>query len=158
MEKALRRLKIILLIALSFCLVVLAVIKVSNRVFNISPPGRKEFHQHLAMLRVGMHKEEVQALFGQIPTYACRISKSEIWYYAAPGCLTGRWTTNTPENGTVFHIPTELPDIYANIQMAFNTNNELFAYAFIGESYDIMTTNGPVKGDHFKYLPQDSFR
>ena len=113
----------------------------------------RDFSRHAAEIHIGMSKLEVQALFGESPAYACHYSESEIWYYPAPGRLTQDIAATTPAQGTLYQDRADLPDPYAHVQLAFDSNGILIAHTFIGESYTTKWRGGSVKGSHFKHLP-----
>lgn len=123
---------------------------------GLTSPARTAFYRNYDTLKIGMPKAEVQAIYGESPAYACRLSTSEIWYYAAPGRLTGKFPDNTPQRGALYGSAKDLPDVYGHIQLAFDSNNELTAFTFIGESYTTEWRGGSVKGTHFKDLPPGS--
>jgi len=123
---------------------------------GLTSPSKTTFYRNYKALKIGMPKAEIQALFGKTPTYSCRYSASEIWYYAAPGLLTEKFPDNTPEQGMLHARAADLPDVYGHIQLAFNSNDELIAFTFIGESYTAEWQGGSVKGTHFKHLPRGS--
>jgi len=124
-----------------------------SRALDLASPAKAAFYRYTDELVIGMAKDKVQALFGETPAYVCKLSESEVWYYAAPGRLTGTFPDNTPERGTLYRSTADLPDIYGHIQLAFDSNDELIAYTFIGESYTTEWRSGSVKGSHFKHLP-----
>ncbi len=121
----------------------------------LSSAGRN-FYRNYKALRIGMSKTEVQVLFGNTPDYACRFSKSEIWYYRAPGWFTRAFPENTPERGTLYQNIADLPDVYDHVQLAFDSNSQLTAFTWIGESYTVESGSGSVKGSHLKNLKPDS--
>ena len=123
---------------------------------GLTSPAKTTFYRNYPTLKIGMPKAEIQAVFGETPTYSCRFSASEIWYYAAPGRLTGKFPANTPERGTLYGSAADLPDVYDHIQLAFNSNDELIAFTFIGESDTTEWRGGSVKGTHFKHLSPGS--
>ena len=100
-----------------------------------------------------MSASEVQTLFGVEPDYHCRFGHSEIWYYARHGRFTGKFPAGTPDAGSLYRDVTKLPDVYDNVQIAFDENGNLAAYTWIGETFTVEYWGGSVQGTHFKLLP-----
>jgi hypothetical protein len=129
-----------------FCVVILFVGLI------VAWPGPR-FTRSYKQLQIGMPRSKVQALFGREPDYHCRVGRSEIWYYRAPGHFTGDFPAGTPESGTLYQEAGELPDVYDHVQLAFDEDGNLVAYTWIGETHTVEYRGGSVNGGHFRLLP-----
>lgn len=145
-------------IAIVFTVLAIPILCGLTYMLGLTSPARTTFYRNYKALKMGMPKAEVQALYGESPAYACRLIASEIWYYAAPGRLTGKFPDNTPQRGELYGSAKDLPNVYGHIQLAFDTNNEVIAFTFIGESATVESRGGSVKGSHFKCLRQQTNR
>jgi hypothetical protein len=118
-------------------------------------PG-SQFLNSYRQLRIGMSLSEVQRLFGPTPVYHCRTGGSVIWYFAGPGSFNRKFPEDSPEAGSLLSDATQLPNVYDHVQIAFDANDRLSAFTWIGETYTVEYSGGSVRGSHFKLLPPGS--
>lgn len=108
-------------------------------------------------LHLGQTKQQVEAVFERRPDYRCLFENSEIWYYSPVSTFPVDMGSNALPNGARYRELRDLPDVYDNVQLAFDRNGALHAYTHIGEELHVTSTRGPVKGSHFKVLARTSF-
>lgn len=125
--------------------------------FSNSPGNQfvRKYHQ----LKVGMANEDVNRFFGKSPEYSCTFKSYRICYYLAPSPFGG---TRNPD---LSHLPdgavasaSELPYIYAAVQVAFDADGKLAAFTRNGETHVIVTTGGEVPGSSLEQLDEAFFQ
>ena len=125
-------------------------------------PGPR-FGRVYQQITLGMSKTQVQNLFDREPDFECRLGSSDIWYIRAPDSLAedffvkaDRAKAGIPSGSTV-KSTSELPDMYDHVQLAFDSNDRLHAFTWIGETHTVESTNGSMPGSHFKVLAESTF-
>ncbi len=119
-------------------------------------PGQR-FGRAYNQLQLGMSKSQVRRLFNRGPDYECKLRSSDIWYVGAPDFLAGDFSDVTDPPGSIFNSTKQLPDVYDHVQLAFDSDDRLHAFTWIGETYTIESTTGSISGSHFKLLSDASF-
>ena len=119
-------------------------------------PGRQHSRAY-NKLRLGMSKSQVRGLFNREPEFKCKLRASDIWYIRAPDFLAGDFTDVDNPRGSRFTSVVELPDVYDHVQLAFDSEGQLHAYTWIGETYTVETTTGSTPGSHFNVLADSQF-
>lgn len=120
------------------------------------PVGHK-FLWTYDQVQLGMTKSDVQHLFGVTPAYRCKLGEHEIWYVRDYGFFTKDFPQNVPEFGAAYQSASDLPDTLGYVQLAFDRDDKLFAFTWIGETHYVESVSGKVKGSHFKQLPSGTF-
>lgn len=115
------------------------------------------FYKAYQQLRIGMPKSRVQQLFGTTPTYAYSLNAFDIWYYKSKGIHKLNGPVDVPVSGSRFQSADDLPDLYDYVTIAFDENEKVHAFTWIGETYTVESVDGPVNGTHFKLLPKKTF-
>jgi hypothetical protein len=108
-------------------------------------------------LQLGMAKSDVQHLFGVKPSYHCMLGEYEIWYIRDSGFFTKDFPENVSEPGAMYQSASEIPDTFGYVQLAFDRDDKLFAFTWIGETFYVESRAGKVNGSHFKQLPSGTF-
>lgn len=108
-------------------------------------------------LQLGMSKSDVQHLFAVQPAYHCMLREYEIWYIRDSGFFTRDFPENVPELGVAYQSASDLPDTFGYVQLAFDRDDKLFAFTWIGETYYVESRAGKISGSHFKKLPRETF-
>jgi len=108
-------------------------------------------------LQLGMSKSQVRDLFKREPEYECKLRASDIWYIRAPDFLAGDFSDVDDPSGSTFTSTTELPDVYDHVQLAFDVEDQLHAFTWIGETYTVESTVGSTRGSHFNVLADSDF-
>jgi hypothetical protein len=117
---------------------------------NLSAPS---FLSAYRGLQLGMSTALVQATFKRGPDYTYRVGKSTVWYLAAPQAFSRPAAILVPANGSMLPNAASLPDTYDYVTLAFDTNNKLIAFTWIGETYTVEYVGGSSNGTHFRLLP-----
>ena len=120
------------------------------------PIGHK-FLWTYEQLQLGMTKSDVQHLFGVKPAYHCMLGEYEIWYIRDCGFFTKDFPENVPELGAAYQSASNLPDTFGYVQLAFDRDDKLFAFTWIGETFYVESVTGKMSGSHFKQLPSGTF-
>lgn len=115
----------------------------------------RQFSKRVDLLSLGMSRHDVLDTLRASPVYDYRYGAFRILYIRPPrGALY-----EGPEPivkgyvpGAVVHDLHELPNIYNHIQLAFDSEDLLCAFTWIGESYYIKSNSGDVRGAHFSKL------
>ncbi len=118
----------------------------------------QQFLTKYKQLKVGMPKSAVQTLFGSTPTYDCILGEYDVWYYRDHGMFTRDFPATIPKRGSKFKTASDLPDTFGYLQLAFDKDEKLYAYTWIGETYTVESKVGSVNGTHFKLLPSTAFK
>ncbi|HCS53132.1 hypothetical protein [uncultured Rubinisphaera sp.] len=108
-------------------------------------------------LRLGMSKSQVLVLFDREPVYECKLRESDIWYIRAPDFLAGDFSDVDAPSGSTFTSTTELPNVYDHVQLAFDFEDQLHAFTWIGETNTVESTIGSTPGGHFNVLDDSYF-
>ncbi|MCU0713854.1 MAG: hypothetical protein MUC43_17485 [Pirellula sp.] len=108
-------------------------------------------------LQFGMSKSDVQHLFGVKPAYHCMLGEYEIWYIRDSGFFTKDFPEEVREPGAKHQSASDLPDAFGYVQLAFDRDDNLFAFTWIGETFSVESVAGTAKGSHFKQLPRGTF-
>ena len=122
----------------------------------VDSPGRR-FGRAYGQLELGMSKNKVRALFSAEPEFECRLRSSDIWYIRAPDDLAGNFENVDIQSGSNVNSTSELPDVYDHVQLAFDSEDRLHAFTWIGETYTVESTTGSTRGSHFNLLPDSNF-
>lgn len=121
-------------------------------------PGNR-FMRKYGSLELGMSESDVNNLFGKSPEYTCNFKSHRICYYVRPmipGVSPEIDPQDYPPDKQVANHA-KIPYIYAAAQMAFDPDGRLSAYTLNGETMEIVSTKGRVKGSHFKKLDESVF-
>ena len=136
--------------------VLAALLVIVAGMFLYNSPGWR-FGRAYSELQLGMSKTQVRKLFNREPDYECKLRSSEIWYVCAPDFLAGDFSGINKPSGSIFQTAKALPDVYDHVQLAFDSDDQLHAFTWIGETYTVESTTGSVSGSHFKSLPDANF-
>lgn len=110
-----------------------------------------------SQLQLGMSKSQVRDLFDRKPDFECKLRSSDIWYIRAPDFLAGDFSDINDPSGSTFKTTNELPDVYDHVQLAFDSDDRLHAFTWIGETYTVESRIGSTPGSHFNVLADSSF-
>lgn len=120
--------------------------------------GFTSAYEHLAL---GMPLATVLNMMGSPPECEYRYKSFIILYFRPPPSRFSRFFNPYPEPvtvsldyspGKVVSQLDKLPDLYGFVQLAFDSNDTLCAYTWIGESYTVESLSGSVKGSHLSKL------
>lgn len=117
----------------------------------------RTFLRKYNQLKLGMSKSDVLHLFGVKPDYECRLGKLDIWYIRDCGFFSRSFPTNVPERGFEYDSASDLPDTFGYVQIAFDREDSLFAFTWIGESYSVESRLGTFRGSHFRVIKSEAF-
>jgi hypothetical protein len=110
------------------------------------------FKANYERLALGHPFSEVLDMMGSQPDYEYQYASFRIAYYRAPSIFRGDTDMIGYAHGQVVATLEELPYLYDCVQLAFNSNNVLVAYTWIGETYTVEAIGGSVKGSHLSAL------
>jgi len=105
-------------------------------------------------IELGMKESEASSLFDANPEYVFYYEGYRIVYYRSPSRLRDHMYRDIEGyvHGMKVDTLADLPDYYGYYQLAFDTNELLVAYTWIGETYTVESVDGPVKGSHLSKL------
>ena len=105
-------------------------------------------------LALGMPLSVVVDMISSAPEYEYGYQSFRILYFRSPSpfCRAPDPATLDYRPGKVVARLDDLPDIYGSLQLAFDSNDNLCAYTFIGEGYTVESFGGSVRGDHLSEL------
>lgn len=124
-------------------------------VYHAKTGGPRAFKSSYDSLSIGMHLKTVLKMMDIPPKYEYRYESFRILYFQPPP--DPLWNPPDPVianygAGQVVSNLDELPNIYDYVQLAFDSNDLLCAFTWIGESYAVESVSGPVKGAHLAKL------
>jgi len=108
-------------------------------------------------LELGITEEQAIALFGKEPALKLPFWENTILYFEDP------MFENYPSHYTQYQKKeiteiSEIPDVYAAVQLLFNKDGGLVAYTRNGETQTIRTITGEYPGDNLNSIHIDTFR
>jgi hypothetical protein len=111
--------------------------------------ARDEFSLKLDILQLGQEAAEIRRVFGQ-PDLEFAYEDFTIYYYR--GSSTGTSPIPGGAKSTMVSGLSDLPDLYGYLQVLFDTEMKLVAYALIGESYHVESIWARPSGSHLRVL------
>lgn len=136
--------------AASICaLVICAVVALSATRIRSALAFKAAFEK----LSLGMTFKAVSALIGTPADYEYGLGTFRIYYWRSPRLYscTERVKPDLSRGRVVTRLD-DLPDLYGYVQVAFDSNDTLRAYTFIGEAYTVEAASGSVRGSHLSKL------
>ena len=126
-------------------------------VIVLAVPSRgRNFSRAYAELQLGMSTDQTLDLLGTEPEFVCYYQSSLIMYFRSPPNpfldFSGSIDTNRYAYGMRVGALADIPSPYDYVTLAFDTNDNLHAYTWIGETYTVETTKGSFKGSEFSEL------
>ena len=104
-------------------------------------------------LSLGMNFKAVSALIGTPADYEYGLGTFRIYYWRSSRLYSCAERAKPDfSRGRVVTQLDDLPDLYGYVQLAFDSNDTLCAYTFIGEAYTVESASGSVKGSHLSEL------